>query len=204
MAAQALAGHALLSTFPYPMWLIDANRYVFFSNSLAQRETDAENRVALVGSRLSLIKSQSDRDLTLRLVEFQNAPNGASAVIDLCRSLSDPPTWLHLSMLVPGQVLGAFGDKPQILATLFDPMQISHLDPFALANMFKLTPTEAKVATQVAEGLTTEEIAQRNSTRMATVRTQIRNVLNKLGVSRQSDVVRILRQGESLWSKASG
>lgn len=201
LAAQALAGHALLSTFPYPMWLIDAERYVFFANSMAQREQQDEKRVSLHGPRLVLRDSGADRALTQQITALQAAGHGSSMALDLRRSQSDPPTWLHLSLLIPGQVLGAFGDRPQVLATLFDPRQVSSLDPFALANMFSLTPTEAKVATQIAEGLVPDEIALRNGTRVCTVRSQLSSVLAKLGVSRQADVVRLLRQGEALWSK---
>jgi hypothetical protein len=34
------------------------------------------------------------------------------------------------------------------------------------------------------------------------VRTQVRQVIHRLGAQRTVDVVRILRQGEALWSKA--
>jgi DNA-binding CsgD family transcriptional regulator len=106
-----------------------------------------------------------------------------------------------LSLIVPGQALGAFGEIPQVLATLFDPRQVSSLDAFALSNMFHLTPSEAKVAAQIAEGMEPDKIAGANGTRVSTVRTQLSNVLAKLGVERQVEVVRILRQGEALWAK---
>jgi len=68
--------------------------------------------------------------------------------------------------------------------------------------MFRLTPTEAKVATQIAAGLRAEDIAQTNGTRLGTVRSQINTILQKFGATRQADVVRILRQGEALWAMA--
>jgi DNA-binding CsgD family transcriptional regulator len=123
-------------------------------------------------------------------------------VVDLRATTADPPTWLHLSLLVPGAVLGAFGDRPQVLATLFDPHHVKPLDPFALANMFKLTPTEAKVAARMADGLTAAQIGQAHGTTIATVRSQMREVIVKLGARRATDVVRLLRQGEALWSTA--
>lgn len=202
MAAAALAGHKLLAVFPYPMWLLDADRYIYFANPLAQAETDREQRFALNASRLRACRTAVDRALTLQIEALRSAGHLASAVVDLRQASSDPPSWLHLSQLVPGQVLGAFGDRPQILATLFDPRQVSSLDPFALANIFKLTPTEAKVATQIADGLTPDVIAEANGTRLSTVRTQLSHVLAKLGVARQADAVRVLRQGESLWAMA--
>lgn len=201
LAAQALAGHTLLSTFPYPMWLIDVGRYVFFSNPAGYREADAGCRLTLSGSRLTLVNNQADRDLSVRLAALIQFGHGAKAVVDLRRKPSDPSTWLHLSVLIPGKVLGAFGEQPQILATLFDPNQVSSLDPFALASMFRLTPAEAKVAIHIAEGMVPDDIATKNGTRVSTVRSQLSNVLAKLGVARQADVVRVLLQGEALWAK---
>jgi DNA-binding CsgD family transcriptional regulator len=146
--------------------------------------------------------ARTDQALTSAVAALLSAGHGSTTLVDLRLSQSDPPTWLHLSLLVPGQALGAFGERPQILATLFDPRRISTLDPFALANMFRLTPTEAKVATQIAEGLPAEDIAKSNGTRIGTVRTQINAILQKFGTTRQAEVVRILRQGEALWARA--
>ncbi len=94
----------------------------------------------------------------------------------------------------------AFGERPLTLATLFDPGQVSPLDTFALANMFGLTPTEAKVAAHMADSLTAAQIGQRLGTTEATVRTQIKQVVSNLGATRAVDVVRLLRQGQALWA----
>ncbi|HMN76596.1 MAG TPA: LuxR C-terminal-related transcriptional regulator [Burkholderiaceae bacterium] len=202
MAAQALAGHGLLKTFAHPMWLLDDERCVLFANAAAQAEQAGEARVALNNGRLVLRHDVADRTLVARLRGLQTAGRSASAAIDLRARESDAPTWLHLSMLVPGGMLGAFGDRPQVLATLFDPLQVRPLDPFALANMFGLTPTEAKVAARLADGVAAKVVAAEHGTAEATVRTQIRQVIHKLGARRLSDVVRLLHQGDALWSRA--
>jgi DNA-binding CsgD family transcriptional regulator len=85
--------------------------------------------------------------------------------------------------MVPGKVLGAFGDKPQILVTLFDPEEFTRLDAFAISSMFGLTPAEAKVATQIAQGLSPSDIAVQNGVKLTTVRTQLGQVLAKLGAT---------------------
>jgi DNA-binding CsgD family transcriptional regulator len=199
---QALAGHGLLNSFPYPMWLMDEDRFVSFSNPAAGQEIEQGTRVALRGAHLALVNTRQDRQLTERLHRLSRSGHGASTVVDLRSTAADPPTWLQLSLLVPGAVLGAFGNQPQVLATLFDPRQVSSLDPFALASIFGLTPAEAKVAVRLADGLSAQEIGQSHGTAEATVRSQIRQVLLKLGAQRSVDVVRLLRQGEALWAQA--
>lgn len=202
LAAQALAGHGLLSRFPYPMCLIDQDRTISFENEAVSKELKSETRVTRKGNRLVLKRSRSDQQLTEKLLELNKLGHGASAVVDLRLTLSDPPTWLHLSLLVPGAVMRVFGSQPQYLATIFDPNHISTLDPFALSTMFQLTPAEARIASHLAAGLTAEEISKKNVTAVSTVRTQISQVISKLGVRRANDVVRVLRQGEALWSTA--
>jgi DNA-binding CsgD family transcriptional regulator len=203
MAAEALAGHKLLQVFPYPMWLMSADRFIFYANPEAVAEQQAEKLVTLRGARFALCDTRADHVLTTTIAALQGSDHGSSSLVDLRLRSSDPPIWLHLSHLLPSHTLMAFGERPQILATLFDPRRIRTLDPFALSNMFRLTPAEAKVAAQIANGLRAEDIARANGTRIGTVRSQINAILQKFGTTRQTEVVRILRQGEALWAQAS-
>ena len=131
-----------------------------------------------------------------------NSRHGAVGLLDLRATVADPPIWLHLSVLDPASAMGAFGMQRQVLATLFDPATVRPLDPFALSNMFQLTPAEARVAAALADGLTAGEVGALLGTTENTIRSQIRQVLIKLGARRVTDVVRLLRQGEALWASA--
>ena len=202
LATQALAGHGLLSSFPYPMCLFDRDRFISFENRAATAEFENETRLGRQGTRLVLTRARSDQDLTEKLLTLYQRGHGASAVIDMRATSADAPTWLHLSLLVPGAVLGVFGEQAQVLAILFDPRHVSSLDPFALTSLFQLTPTEAKVAVHLATGLAPKEISLENGTAISTVRSQISQVIAKLGANRATDVVRILGQVEALWSAA--
>lgn len=202
LAAQALAGHGLLNSFPHPMCLIDKDRFISFENPAATAELATEKRFVRIGGRLALTHSRSNQQFTERLQELYQRGHGASTVVDLRAIESDTPTWLHLSLLEPAAVMGTFGGQPLALATLFDPQQVGTLDPFALSNMFKLSPTESRVAVRLAEGMTPDQISLANGTAITTVRSQISKVIEKLGAKRSTDVVRLLRQGEALWSTA--
>lgn len=202
MAAQALAGHQLLATFAYPMWLIDADGFVFHANPAAQNEVDREQRVSAPSNRLTLRSPVGERAFTEHRHALASAGHGARAIIDARYSRSDTPAWLHLLTMLPGQVLGAFGDRPLLLATLFSPDQMRGLDAFALADVFRLTPTQARVAVLLAEGLTAAQIGLRMGIALSTVRTHLRQVLGRLGATRLTDAVRMLRTGEALWASA--
>lgn len=202
LLSQALAGHKLLDAFPYPMWLVGEDRQIVFANPAARREEAAGSRVARRDATLALCDAAAERRLTERLHTLCRSAHGANVAVDLRGTTADPPSWLHLALLQPGAVMGAFGARPAVLVTLFDPRHVSNLDPFALASMFGLTPAEARIAAGLAEGSTAEQLARAHGVAIATVRSQVGQVIAKLGATRSVDVVRMLRQGEALWSHA--
>ena len=61
-----------------------------------------------------------------------------------------------------------------------------------MRSLFDLTPSEARVARGLAVGETLEEIASAGGVAMTTVRSQLRQVLEKTGCSRQAEVVSLL------------
>ncbi|WP_166144631.1 helix-turn-helix transcriptional regulator [Methylosinus sp. RM1] len=61
-----------------------------------------------------------------------------------------------------------------------------------LQGLFDLTPAEARVARAIAAGRPASEIAREHGVSGETIRTQLRSVFAKTGVSRQVDLVRLL------------
>lgn len=202
MAAQALAGHQLLAAFPYPIWLIDADRFVMFSNPCAAVALEQDRWVVIHENRLKLRNPRNDRHLTECLAAMASAPHGNRQLVDARYHPSEPPTWLHLVAVRPMAVMGAFGDRPFILATLLSPDQVRPLDSHALGEVFGFTPMQARVAVALADGLTAREIAERFGCAEPTVRTHLRVVMEKLGARRLADAIRLLRQGDALWACA--
>lgn len=203
IAAQALAGHTLLDTFAHPMWLLDSDRMVLHANQSARSIESQGLCIGMNGRRLFWKINSVDRRISDMLSTLgSNAQHGDRAVVDARRSKGDVPTWLHMQVLDPTRVLGhAFGNRPMMLVTLFDPSHMRELDAFALSEVFSMTPAEGRVAALLSEGLSAHAIGQRLGCRESTVRTHLRNVLHKLGASKVTEAVRLLRQGEALWSR---
>ncbi|RTL24261.1 MAG: LuxR family transcriptional regulator [Burkholderiales bacterium] len=198
LVSQALAGHTLLDGFSYPMWLLDEQRFIFHANGAALEAALTDGRIDTRQQRLQLCPGATDRQLAAQLLQLRR--HRQQALIDLRPRPSDPPSWLHLQALAPERVFGLFGERPLLLATLFDARQSRALDPFALGDLFGMTPTQARVACLLAEGLSAPAIAAQLGCAQATVRTHLRQVLFKLGAKRLADAVRLLRQGEALWA----
>jgi DNA-binding CsgD family transcriptional regulator len=62
----------------------------------------------------------------------------------------------------------------------------------SLKTLFGLTPAEARLAHQLAKGVSVEDYADAAAISVATVRTQLRSILGKTGESRLQDLVRML------------
>jgi len=73
------------------------------------------------------------------------------------------------------------------------PVALPQAPPVELVqSLFDLTPTEARVARDLAAGKTVETIASGGGVSLNTVRTHVRGVLEKTGCDRQADVVALL------------
>lgn len=203
LAVRALAGHGLLEEFTFPIWLIDPDRYVWHANAAAHAAQQAGLQVALHGNRLVACRDKADRALAEALHQLPSRGHGARARVDVRRDAADGPTLLLLHGVVPEQALGAFGDRPMVMATLIDNRMMRALDPMALCEVFALTPAQARVASLLADGHSAPEIASSLGCALSTVRSHLREVLHKLGARRLTDAVRLLRQGDLLWAGAA-
>lgn len=61
-----------------------------------------------------------------------------------------------------------------------------------LKDSFSLTPAEIRLAQSLGDGRSLSEAAERLGVSLATVRNQLRSIFDKVGVHRQSDLVRML------------
>lgn len=61
-----------------------------------------------------------------------------------------------------------------------------------IARLFSLSPAEARLAYALAGGQTLEQHAAASEVALSTVRTQLRGVLKKSSLHRQSDLVRVI------------
>ena len=78
------------------------------------------------------------------------------------------------------------------LALIVEPGDQPRIDPDFVASILGLTPAESQVAVSLAEGRTIRDIAAATRRQESTVRWFMKQVYNKLGISRQADLVRLV------------
>lgn len=83
-----------------------------------------------------------------------------------------------------------FTIRPRALIHLVDPSQPRQPIAKSLGELFGLSPAEARVALSLSNGLSVTETAHLCNTTRNTVRSQVRSIFAKMGISSQSELVR--------------
>ena len=116
---------------------------------------------------------------------------GASGTIAVRRSDRAPRLAVHVSPFSqppaehPEWHVGA-------LVLIVDPTDRARPDPDLVRDTFGLSPSECRVAIQLAEGRTVSDIAAATGRQVSTVRWHVHQVYTKLGISREVDLVRLV------------
>jgi DNA-binding CsgD family transcriptional regulator len=82
---------------------------------------------------------------------------------------------------------------PWFVVVISDPEQSCQTQPALLIQLYGLTPKEAELATRLSAGKTVEASSAELNISYETARTHLRRIFDKTGVSRQTELVLLLR-----------
>ncbi len=85
------------------------------------------------------------------------------------------------------------GTTPALALLLGDPERPHRIDGQALRELFALTATESVITAAVANGNSVSEIARALTVTENTVRSHLRSIFSKTGVTRQPQLVHLVR-----------
>lgn len=150
------------------------------------------------GGRLSARWPEDDAHLQ-RLVARALPPYGspgAAGSMMVRRSGKQPP--LKLQVVPAGSQEEEFRAWP-VAALVFvtHPRSPTCLNPGAVKAALGLTPAESRVAVLLAEGKTVGQIAAAVGREQSTIRTHVRHIFGKHGITRQVDLVRLVLSMEA-------
>lgn len=196
--AEASAARELLDQFAQPMLLLDELGGIRFRNTAAGRAIAQGDLVTDRSGILTCVDAASQAELmsALQHLGLQGATrNPASADrrwLRIRRPGARAAVVANLVAVRPETSLRAFGPSPAALVLLHDPVASRDLDPFLVAEIFGLSPAEARVAVALRAGHSVQVIAQAHRTALPTIRSQVQSIFAKTGVHRQADLVRML------------
>lgn len=90
------------------------------------------------------------------------------------------------------------GITPAVLLLVSDPVSAPRTTADTVAALYGLTPAEAELTVALIRGDQLDEHAQRRGVARATVVSQVKSVMHKMGARRQADIVRIVLSGPAV------
>lgn len=116
---------------------------------------------------------------------------GASGSMTVTRPSLLPRLVLHVKPVANGE--GVHRSRHvAVLALIVDPVSRARIDLGLVETVLGLTPTEAEITVLLTEGRTPRQIAAATGREYSTVRTHLKHIFNKLGVSRQFEVAQLV------------
>ncbi|MBW9051119.1 helix-turn-helix transcriptional regulator [Rhizobium mesosinicum] len=171
----------------------DARRNVLLANRTAATLLRENTILCLRDGRLSAVCRRANDELKAAIELATTGGDPGEVGISINLTDTGQPIFAHVlsmtgtelrSRLKPSSAVAVFVDANRDASTI----------PPAFAAAFRLTPTEGKVLEELTIGHAPEEIASGLGVAISTVRTHIKNLFVKTGVSRQSDLIRLAIQ----------
>ncbi len=179
---------AVLEALATALLVLDATARVCYANAAAGRLLESNGALRLRDGLLSAVPPHPRE--SIRELAAHCRAVGRSHGLMLRDRCGRQGLWA-LATPLPGD--GGF-----VLLRLAVPWEQAPADLHLVRQAIGLTIAEARVACALAEGITAEEYASQAGVSLSTVRTQIRAILEKAGLRRQSDLVRLVARISAL------
>lgn len=178
--------HALLDRLSFGVIFYDSHGHPIFTNQTAVQLSRANT--ATVRAWVMRHAGHSARDgattppLRREVLDFRMIPVGVSR--------ANAAQHLFVAVLNLTEQDGA---EPMLAAMIFPSSHGGFLGAGLVGDAVGLTPTELRLASYLAEGLRLEQIGDLMGIAKPTVNYHLRNIYQKSGASRQSDLINLLR-----------
>jgi DNA-binding NarL/FixJ family response regulator len=191
LEAQVQTGFAALEALALGVVVTTADGAIVFANAAAEALARSDEGLRLGGRRSGLGAIQSLEAQALRRLVYTVTQGGAGGMLQVTRRTRSP-----LAVLVaplPARLHSATALTPALaLVLITDPTDTPVPAGQALQQLFALTAAEAGVALALTAGHSAEAIAAERQVSLPTVRTQIRQILEKTGARHLRDLGRLL------------
>ena len=189
--------HTLLDGLERPVCLLAIDGRVVHANAAAQRLLREQDGLTVV--RGFLEASLPRETLAIRRVVGEAAapdlPNGGSCAVT---RPSGRGRLVLTATPVPGEQRREFDGRFAVAVLIAAPNPTSSAKQKLLADIYELTPTEARLAQIIATGIGVEKAARALNINPSTARTDLLRVFQKTGVSRQAELAHVVTELSTL------
>lgn len=184
--------------------LLSASRRVTAVNPAAEAiMADGLGRVAL--GRPIVFQDEINEEALLRAISQARGQRTGHTILRLERDADEGPRFAYVvpARTVPGVVDAVavdLADDDQAFAIVFPAVEETGRLWASVRESFGLTPAEVRLARKLRDGKALKEAADDLDVSINTVRNQLRAIFDKMGLKRQSDLVRALTELSSIAS----
>jgi DNA-binding CsgD family transcriptional regulator/PAS domain-containing protein len=170
--------------------ILDAQGNILKTSPAADRLLAARDGLQRQGGRLHACLGHEDRELQANLREAL-AGGGRGRVRAL--ALSKPSGARDLGIIIKPVAAPAGGNSSAAVAVILrDPSAQAEIEGSLVKQLFDLTPAETAVANRLTAGQSLEEAAAALNISRNTARAHLRSIFSKSGITRQTDLVRLM------------
>lgn len=190
-----LLSHAL-NQVSNPLLLVNKKGKILYVNQPAEEIIKKQSAITIRNDHLTFVPQKENKKL-LQLI-YSAAQESKESSIQQGGSMvyTDPINNIYLSLLIspvnPDKANLDTTSHETALILLNSNDQQQTVSPELLKSLYKLTQAESRLTIELCKGFSLDEIADRFSLSKNTLRTQLRSCFNKVGVSRQSELIRIV------------
>lgn len=179
----------IIDHYQKPLWLLELGGRLFSENTAARQFRVQRQIIRIADDRLECVLASEQRRLQIAIAATSlGVGEPVPRVLRIGENAHSFVTAI-VSRLTPAA--GSCG-RSFVTVLLHDPRTMLVPDPAVVSEAFGFSPAESKVAIQLAMGQTAQQISIEHHVSLATVRSQIKSLLNKSGTNRQVDLIRLL------------
>lgn len=175
--------------------ILGDNGLLLSSNQLAKELLKTGDGVYLHAGQLRLSDAEVNRELQSILTTAAAA--GASGTTSMASALRVPrrrginDLGLVVRPIATGEWAGS-QSEPRIAVFLSDPQRQADTSHHILAELFGLTPAEARLSILLARGISLANASEQLNVTQHTVRAQLKSIFTKTGATRQAELVGLI------------
>ena len=177
------------------VFLTDREGRIVYMNKSAERQINTGNALQVVNRRLRATDQKTNIALA-RALAAKACTDAVASPTGMALALPDNNGAGYLASVLPldggarTELMAPFRATAGVFVQ--DPMVAPRTDGEAFAGIYGLTGAELKVLLTLAPGLTAKEAAGALGVREPTIKTHLQRIYEKTGMSRQTELVRLL------------
>jgi DNA-binding CsgD family transcriptional regulator len=180
--------------------LYDNNAQPVYINPTAQAIIEGHPAMQLQDGDLILTNPEDEKNLRKTIIRTAEIDPDDSWKQSVAIGITHPDVEAPLPILVTPMHAHLITsdldyEGAQVAVFLSDPNLQQPISIDNLVSVYSLTPSEAQVAISLANGPSIDEIAENSHHSAHTIRSQLKSVFRKTGVSRQSELIKLLLTG---------